>query len=68
MVRLHTIKFAGGHSGELQRMVEVVKSFSQNDKFASQSSYSCTVGSIQLAEHFESLAKSLNKGGFLVVT
>ena len=66
MVRLHTIKFGSGHSAELQRMVDIVKSFSQSDKFASQSSYSTRVGGIQLAEHFEALASSLSKGGFLV--
>ena len=46
-------------------MADIARSFSATDPFANQSSYSLSVGSIQLAEHFEALASSLNKGGFL---
>ena len=66
MIRFHTIKFGSGHSAELQRMADIAKAFSAGDQFASQSSYDLSVDSIELTEHFEQLASSLNKGGFMI--
>ena len=60
---MHTVMFGKGSAGNLRRMIQIVKDFSEGDEFSGDSSFEQHVDAIALSEHFEQLASSLNQGG-----